>query len=187
MKPTKVNPGQILIPRQTLIQDDPRLTGMEKQALLVQVGVIQTSEVMLARKNPRMKWSVCQSNAGWYGQSSEDKETIQTDLFDAHAHLRGFAQVDWFNEKETPEFRLYTRIDPHAPRKEDGASATDRQTGAVIKTMPLATEVRPGLGEFFHQLGIWYSDCLYVQASIDLMQWLDENYPLWKDPLAYWD
>jgi hypothetical protein len=184
MRPTKSRPGQILIPRQTLFDDDCRLTGSEKRALLAKVGVVPTNEVMLGRKNPGMVWSICASNAGWSGQSSEDNETIQTLLYDAHGYLRGRAEVNWVNEKEAPYIYFYRRYDHHS--RED-ATATDNQTGAIIITMPLPAEVRPKLAEFLHNDGVWHSHQPHVQALLDLMKWLDENYPLWKDPLAYWD
>jgi len=186
MRPTKTRPGQILIPRQTLLQDDPRLTGPEKTALLIRAGLVDTGEITLARKNEKMRWSVFNSTAGWTGQSTEDKETIHTDLYDASGHQRGYVQVDWFNEKETPEFRLFTRIDPHSPRSDENVSAIDRETGAIVKTMPFATTISPALVELFYKLDIWHSSHLYMQTWIDLIGWLDENFPDWKDPLAYW-
>jgi hypothetical protein len=170
MKPTACDPGQILIPKQTLIKDDPRVTGIEKQALLARVGVIQSGIEKQGRKNPRLTWSVCQSALGWYGQSTEDKETIHTDLYDVHGHLRGFAQVDWFNETETPEVHFYTRINHHSPGNNGDISATDRQTGVIIKTMPRATVMSPGFAEILHELGVWYSDHLFVQTSHNLME-----------------
>jgi len=185
MKPTLCSAGQILIPKQALLQKDPRLTGPEKLAILAAVGIFPTGEERQGRKNSLLTWSVCQSTSGWHGKSSEDKETIQTELFDAKNNLRGFARVDWFNAKETPDIHFRRRYNHHVPAVGGDQYASDEQTGVVIKTMSRALEVRPEVKAVCNVVGVW--DWHHMQTMFDLMKWLDEHYPLWHDPLAYWD
>jgi len=187
MKPTVCSPGHILIPRQTLLDDDPRFTAVEKQALLANVGITQSGVDQPGRKNQSLIWSVCRSSNGWYGQSSEDKETIRTDLYDARGYRRGLAQAEWISGKEVSYIHFCRRYKLHLPKaqSESDVSAIDSQTGETIKTMPRATSIRPSVKHAAHRASVW--DYNQFQTMLDLMKWLSQNYPLWKDPFAYWD
>jgi hypothetical protein len=109
-------------------------------------------------------------------------------LYDARGILRGLAQADWVNAKEQPYIHFNTRFDSHVVGSDGEISAKDRQTGAFIKTMPAATVMDPKLKSFLDEDGgVWHGHYLFVQTWHNLEDWLDENYPLWREPLAYWD